>query len=110
LKKIAEEEVFVVKYATSFEEIVMKFEIVVRKPTDDEIKKMKTNPTWGCKVSEFDWFYDDEEVALIIDGEVTVEYNGKSISFGGGDLVVFPRGLSCRWIVKKPVRKHYEFR
>jgi len=42
--------------------------------------------------------------------EVTVTYDGGSVSFGAGDYVEFPQGLSCVWKVTKPVRKHYEFR
>jgi len=36
-------------------------------------------------------------------------YGSKSVSFAAGDLVVFPKGLSCVWQVKKPVRKYYVF-
>ena len=85
-------------------------EILVRKPTEHEIAKMKSNPTWTCGVSEFDWYYSSEETCLIIEGEVTVEYDGGSVSFGAGDYVIFPKGLSCVWKVTKPVKKHYEFR
>ena len=34
---------------------------------------------------------------------------GETVSFGKGDLVTFPQGLSCTWQVKKNVRKHYKF-
>jgi hypothetical protein len=60
-------------------------------------------------VSEFDWHYDSEETALILEGEVTVTYDGGSAFFGAGDLCVFPAGMSCVWKVTKPVRKHYLF-
>jgi len=26
-----------------------------------------------------------------------------------GDFVVFPKGLTCRWNVLQPIRKHYSF-
>ena len=84
--------------------------IVVRKPTEQEIVEMKKLPTWGCEVSEFDWYYDSEETCLLIEGEVTVSYGGESVSFGVGDLVTFPEGLSCVWKVSKPVKKHYFFK
>ena len=84
-------------------------EIIVRKPTEAEISDMKQKPVWGCEVSEFDWYYDSVEKCLIIEGEVTVEYDGGSVSFGVGDYVVFPKGLACVWKVTKPVRKHYVF-
>ena len=84
--------------------------IVVRKPTQQEIVEMKKLPTWGCEVSEFDWYYDSEETCLLIEGEVTVLYGDESVSFGVGDLVTFPEGLSCVWKVSKPVKKHYFFK
>ena len=84
--------------------------IIVRKPTEQEIVEMKKLPTWGCEVSEFDWYYDSEETCLLIEGEVTVLYGEESVSFGVGDLVTFPEGLSCVWKVSKPVKKHYFFK
>ena len=83
--------------------------IIVRKPTKKEVVEMKTKPVWTCDVSEFDWYYDCEENCLIIEGEVTVNYGSESVSFAAGDYVVFPKGLSCVWQVKKPVRKYYVF-
>ena len=85
-------------------------DIVVKKPTDREIAAMKSKPVWTCEVSEFDWHYDSEEICLIIEGEVMVSYGSKSVSFAAGDLVVFPKGLSCVWKVKKLVKKHYIFK
>jgi len=84
-------------------------QITVRKPTEAEIAAFSKKPTWGCGVSEFNWHYDDREQCILTEGEVTVEYNGTSVSFGAGDYVVFPAGLSCVWKVTKPVQKHYEF-
>ena len=83
--------------------------IIVKKPSETEINHMKSKPIWECGVSEFDWYYDSEETCIIIEGEVTVSYDGGSVSFGAGDYCEFPKGLSCVWKVKKPVRKHYEF-
>lgn len=84
-------------------------EIIVRKPTEQEKNHMLSRPVWGCGVSEFDWHYDSTETCLIIEGEVTVEYDSKSVSFETGDYVIFPEGLSCVWKVAKPVKKHYVF-
>ena len=85
-------------------------EIIVKKPSETEVTKMMSNPIWTCDVSEFDWYYDSEETCLIIEGEVTVRYDSKSVSFAEGDYVVFPQGLSCVWQVKRAVKKHYEFK
>ena len=85
-------------------------DITVKQPTEAETSEMQTKPTWGCGVSEFDWYYDSEETCLLIEGEVTVIRDGGSVSIGAGDLVVFPEGLSCVWKVTKPVKKHYMFK
>lgn len=84
--------------------------IKVRKPTDAEKSEMLTKPTWGCEVSEFDWYYDSEETCMLVEGEVTVMHDGGSVTFGAGDYVTFPQGLSCVWKVVKPVKKHFVFK
>ena len=68
-------------------------------------------PTWSKEVSKFPWSYNSQEIAYIVEGEVTVtpKNGGNPVSFGVGDLVTFPAGLSCIWDVKKPLRKHYQF-
>ena len=87
-----------------------KMEITVRKPTESEVAEMKSKPVWQCEISEFDWYYDSEETCLIIEGDVTVKYGTESVSFTAGDYVVFPKGLSCVWQVKNPVKKYYVFK
>ncbi|MDP3731964.1 MAG: cupin domain-containing protein [Candidatus Omnitrophota bacterium] len=68
-------------------------------------------PIWEKEVSRFPWSYDSIEECYFLEGKVTVETrNGKSVSFGKGDFVTFPKSLSCTWNVKAPVRKHYNFR
>ena len=84
--------------------------ITVKKPTESEIDFMTMPSTWGCGVSEFDWYYDSEETCLLNEGNVTVEYDGGSVTFGAGDMVTFPKGLSCVWKVSAPVNKHYVFK
>jgi uncharacterized cupin superfamily protein len=80
-------------------------EISVRKPTEKEVVEMQSKSVWRCDVSEFDWYYDSEEICLIIEGEVTVTYDGKSVLFAEGDYVVFSKGLSCVWQVTRAVKK-----
>jgi len=84
-------------------------EIIVRKATEEDIARMTKLPTWGCEVSTFDWFYDSEEHCYLLEGEVVVEHDDGSASFGAGDFVIFPQGLKCVWKVSKAVRKHYQF-
>ena len=68
-------------------------------------------PIWEKEVSRFDWHYDDIEECYLLQGQVVVETNdGQRVEFGQGDFVTFPKGLSCVWDIKSPVRKHYNFR
>ena len=87
-------------------------EIIVKKPSQEQLKKMAVHswPIWEKEVSRFDWHYDDKETCYLIKGKVTVTAkDGRSVSFGRGDFVVFPKGLDCVWDIKEAVRKHYNF-
>ena len=70
---------------------------------------VKKWPTWSKEVSEFPWTYDGEETCYFLEGEVTVTpEGGEPVSMGQGDLITFPNGMSCRWHITKPVRKHFK--
>jgi uncharacterized cupin superfamily protein len=67
-------------------------------------------PIWSCDVSNFPWSYESKETCYLLEGEVMVTPDGgEPVIIRGGDLVVFPAGMSCRWNVLKAVRKHYRF-
>ena len=85
--------------------------ITVEKPTDAKLKELKVFSwdIWTKEVSSFDWNYDEKEVCYFLEGQVTVKTPQETVSFGQGDLVTFPQGLSCTWHVKKAVKKHYKF-
>lgn len=85
--------------------------IQIRKISDQEIEKLgiKNWPVWSKEVSEFDWYYDSNEMCYFIEGEVIVKTLEKEYKIKEGDFVIFPRGLKCKWIIKKPVKKHYNF-
>jgi len=38
--------------------------------------------------------------------KVTVEEKIGSFEIGGGDLVVFPKGMTITWEITEPVKKH----
>lgn len=87
--------------------------IKVEKPDKKRLEEMGVSrwPIWEKGVSRFDWSYDSTEVCYLLEGKVTVETkDGKKVELGKGDLVTFPRGLSCIWDIKEPVRKHYNFK
>lgn len=88
-------------------------EIKVEKLKQDELKKRRISswPIWEKEVSRFDWHYDTTEECFLLEGKVEVgTKDGKRISFGKGDFVTFPKGLSCVWDIKEPVKKHYNFK
>jgi len=88
-------------------------DIRVEKLTSEEIEKRGVSswPIWTKEVSRFDWHYDSVEECYILNGKVVVETkDGKKVSFGKGDFVTFPKGLSCVWDIKEAIKKHYNFK
>ena len=72
--------------------------------------EIKNWPIWTCDTSSFDWTYDDKDICLLLEGEVTVTPDGGEIvKCGEDDLVVFPVEMDCRWDVHKAVSKYYRF-
>ena len=86
--------------------------IKIEKPSEEEIKSqnIKSWPIWEKEVSEFDWFYESTEECYLLEGKVIVKTDDGDVEFGKGDFVTFPKGLSCKWVVKEPVKKHYSFK
>ncbi|AEJ61804.1 protein of unknown function DUF861 cupin_3 [Spirochaeta thermophila DSM 6578] len=85
-------------------------EIEVKRLTEEEIERrgIRSWPVWSCGVERFPWIYDEDEECLILEGRVIVETpDGKKVEIKAGDFVRFPKGLSCIWDVKEPIRKHY---
>jgi len=86
-------------------------DIQVHKPSEEELDELgiRSWPIWTCEPSTFDWHYDEKETCYLLEGQVTVKTDDGEVSFGAGDMVVFPQGLSCVWQVSEGVRKHYKF-
>jgi uncharacterized cupin superfamily protein len=87
--------------------------IEIEKPTTEHLEKKGVSswPIWEKEISRFDWHYDSTEECYLLEGDVVVETeDGEQVKFGKGDFVTFPKGLSCTWDVKVPVKKHYNFR
>jgi len=86
---------------------------VVRSPGQEFLQKKGVFDwgTWGCGVSKFPWTYDQTESCYLLSGKVTVTpSDGRSpATFGKGDFVTFPAGMSCTWDVSEPVQKHFMF-
>ena len=87
----------------------IKFE---RNPDEQRLGKLGVTdwPVWTKEVSTFPWSYDSEETCFFLEGDVLVTPDGgEPVQVPRGDLVTFPRGMSCTWDVRSPVRKHYTF-
>ncbi len=84
-------------------------DVAVKKPSEEESSACQSWPIWKCEPSNFNWIYTEKETCLLIEGKVTVTDGKDSVSFGSGDLVVFPEGLECNWNVQEAVKKYYNF-
>uniref|UniRef100_A0A6U3W9G6 (S)-ureidoglycine aminohydrolase cupin domain-containing protein n=1 Tax=Ditylum brightwellii TaxID=49249 RepID=A0A6U3W9G6_9STRA len=86
---------------------------VVSQPDEEFLNKKGVFDwgTWGCGVSKFPWSYGDSESCYLLEGKVTVTpTDGRpAATFGKGDFVTFPAGMSCTWDVTEAVKKHYMF-
>jgi uncharacterized cupin superfamily protein len=86
--------------------------ITKEKPTPEKLKALKVDTwsPWECEPSTFEWSYDTDETAYVLEGQVTVTCpDGQKVEIGPGDLVRFPQGLSCTWEVKQKISKLYRF-
>jgi uncharacterized cupin superfamily protein len=87
--------------------------IGIKKPAGEEMEMegVLSWPIWEKEISRFDWHYDETEECYLLEGKVVVEAeDGERVEFGKGDFVTFPKGLSCVWDIKEPVKKHYNFK
>ena len=67
-------------------------------------------PVWSKEVSVFPWTYDRQETCYVLDGEVIVTPDGgEPVQIVAGDLVTFPKGMTCTWDIKEDIKKHYNF-
>lgn len=87
----------------------MKIEVQKLSDTEIESRGIREWPIWTKEKSTFDWYYDEREQCLFLEGDVIVKTGDGEVRIGKGDFVTFPQGLKCVWEVKEPVRKHYNF-
>ncbi len=81
-------------------------------PSQERLRELGVNewPIWIKEESTFPWTYDSSETCYFLEGEVLVTPDGGDpVPMGKGDLVTFAKGMSCKWEIRKPVKKHYTF-
>ncbi len=85
--------------------------IIVEKATKDKLKKLNITSwnKWECQPSEFDWEYDNTETCYILEGRANVKSSSQEVEFKKDDIVIFPKGLKCKWQVIDKIRKVYKF-
>jgi len=87
-------------------------EIKIEQPDEKKLKTLGVEnwSPWECEPSSFDWEYDSDERAYVLEGKVRViPEGGPPVEIGKGDLVLFPKGMKCRWEVQEKIRKVYRF-
>jgi uncharacterized cupin superfamily protein len=87
--------------------------IEVKRPVKEDLENQSVFdwPIWEKEVSRFDWHYDSEETCYLLEGQVAVTTpDGQQVTFGAGDMVRFPAGLSCTWDISVPVKKHFHLK
>ena len=85
---------------------------VENNPSPERLKELGVTswPIWEKEASEFPWEYDEQETCYFLEGDVVVTPDaGDPVKIRKGDLVIFPKGVTCTWKIKKDVRKHYRF-
>ncbi len=87
-------------------------EVRIRRPDQEELERLGVPdwPVWEHGEAVFPWTYEATETCYILEGEAVVTPEGGApVVIRAGDLVVFPRGMSCTWEIRRPIRKHYSF-
>ncbi|XP_027924953.1 uncharacterized protein LOC114182303 [Vigna unguiculata] len=92
--------------------VIEKFGVkIVRNPPEENLTELGVRKwtKWNCPPSKFGWTYGNKETCYILEGKVKISLYGKeeSVEIAAGDLVVFPKGLTCTWDVLVAVDKHY---
>merc|ERR1712174_157980 len=98
----------VVTQAAKKKEIeLMNKEKAVKQGIFEDVLKLR-DVQWECEASTFPWTYEQSEEAYIIEGEcIVTPSTGEAVSIKAGDFVTFPKGMTCVWDVKEPIKKHY---
>ncbi|MGY4105489.1 cupin domain-containing protein [Ignavigranum ruoffiae] len=70
------------------------------------------SPRLGCGLMEmehttFDWTLTYDEIDYIIEGELSININGNTITAGPGEIILIPKGSSIQFSVKNKARFLY---
>ena len=85
---------------------------IERNPSEERLQELGISswPIWTKEASKFPWKYDAKEICYLLEGDVVVTPDGgEPVEIKKGDLVTFPKDMSCTWTIRKDVKKHYRF-
>lgn len=73
---------------------------------------LQESPRLGCGVMEmtkttFDWTLNYDEIDYVIEGSLTININGRSVTAGPGELILIPKGSSIQFSVPNYARFIY---
>jgi uncharacterized protein len=61
---------------------------------------------WSCTEGKFNWYYDVDETAVILEGSIVLESDGMPPKrYGVGDVIFFHGGAHAKWHVEGYVKK-----
>jgi uncharacterized protein len=61
---------------------------------------------WQCSQGKFHWYYEIDEMILILEGSIVLENDAMSPTrYGPGDTIFFKHGAHAKWHVEDYVRK-----
>ena len=65
---------------------------------------------WTCTPGAFWSRYVGDETIYFIAGEASItDQDGRSATYGPGDLIHVPAGSKCTWQIKQPVRMVFHY-
>jgi hypothetical protein len=87
------------------------FKITVERPSQEELEKLGVRfwNTWGGGEETFEWEYSRRETCYVLEGAARIKTPWEEAVIAAGDLVTFPKGLTCVWTITKPIKKVYKF-
>ena len=65
-----------------------------------------TTVIWSCTEGKFNWYYDLDETAVILEGSILLESEDVPLTrYGVGDVIFFRQGAHAKWHVESYVKK-----
>ena len=78
--------------------------LIVEKATEEQKKEFEKLREKRQEVGSSDWYFDEKTVCLLLEGKAVIDHYGERIPVEAGDLLTFPQGFRCQWIILEPIR------